>query len=34
MEPEKEKNSTFLHDTTAYYQSASWLFGSGKLKRD
>ena len=34
MEGEKEKHSTFLHDTTAYYQSASWLFGSGRLKRN
>jgi len=22
-----------LHDTTTYYQTASWLFGSGKMKR-
>lgn len=34
MDTEKEKHSTFLHDTTAYYQSASWLFNSGKLKRN
>lgn len=23
-----------VHDATAYYQSASWLFGSGRLKRN
>lgn len=33
MAHEKEDSSPFLHDTTAYYQSASWLFNSGKLKR-
>ncbi len=33
MKHEKEERSQFLHNTTAYYQSASWLFGSGKLKR-
>ncbi len=33
MDSDKEKHSDFLHDTTAYYQSASWLFNSGKLKR-
>jgi Phosphoglycerol transferase and related proteins, alkaline phosphatase superfamily len=27
------KGETFLQDTIAYYQSASWLFKSGKLKR-
>jgi len=34
MSREKERISPFLHDTTAYYQSASWLFNSGKLKRN
>ena len=34
MDGEKEKHSTFLHDTTAFYQSASWLFNSGRLKRE
>ncbi len=29
-----EKAASLLHDTTLYYQSASWLFGSGKMKRD
>ena len=33
MSREKQDQSTFLHDTTAYYQSASWLFNSGNLKR-
>lgn len=34
MAHEKEEQSSFLRDTTAYYQSASWLFSSGKLKRE
>jgi phosphoglycerol transferase MdoB-like AlkP superfamily enzyme len=29
----KVDNTPLLHDTTAYYQSAAWLFGSGKMKR-
>jgi len=29
----KEKQNDLLHDTTVYYQTASWLFDSGKLKR-
>ena len=33
MNHNKEDQSSFLHDTVAYYQSASWLFNSGKLKR-
>ena len=33
MDREKAKSTSLLHDTTAYYQSASWLFGSGKMKR-
>jgi phosphoglycerol transferase MdoB-like AlkP superfamily enzyme len=32
MDGEKERNTSLLHDTTAYYQSASWLFSSGSLK--
>lgn len=34
MDDGSEGQSIFLNDTTAYYQSASWLFNSGKLKRD
>jgi phosphoglycerol transferase MdoB-like AlkP superfamily enzyme len=34
MDPKKTDEAALLHDTTVYYQSASWLFGSGKLKRD
>ncbi|MFD2257293.1 LTA synthase family protein [Luteolibacter algae] len=34
MDHNTEKYHSLLHDTTAYYQSASWLFGSGKLKRN
>jgi phosphoglycerol transferase MdoB-like AlkP superfamily enzyme len=26
-------SAKLVHDTTVFYQSASWLFGSGKLKR-
>lgn len=29
-----EKYDRLLRETTAYYQSASWLFSSGKLKRN
>lgn len=31
---EKVDHTSLLHDTTVYYQSASWLFGSGKMKRN
>lgn len=34
MDKSQEKHDALLQDTTAFYQSASWLFGSGKLKRD
>ena len=34
MEMSEERHAKLLEDTTAYYQSASWLFNSGKLKRD
>ena len=34
MSREKEEGTPLLHDTTAYYQSAAWLFNSGKLKRN
>jgi len=34
MDPGTTDESALLHDTTTYYQSASWLFGSGKMKRD
>ena len=33
MPHEKESSSLLLQETQAYYQSASWLFNSGKLKR-
>ncbi len=33
MDRRKEERSSLLHDTTVFYQSASWLFGSGRLKR-
>ncbi len=33
MDHTMEEHGLFLHDTTAYYQPASWLFNSGKLKR-
>jgi hypothetical protein len=29
----REKEAGLLHETTVWYQSASWLFGSGKMKR-
>lgn len=34
MDPRNNKEAALLHDTTVYYQSASWLFNSGKLKRN
>ena len=34
MDPQNDKKAALLHDTTVYYQSASWLFNSGKLKRN
>jgi hypothetical protein len=34
MASSNPKKHILLHDTTTYYQSASWLFNSGKLKRD
>ena len=34
MDPSKAETAALLHNTTVYYQSASWLFGSGKMKRD
>ena len=34
MDQEKVDGTALLHDTTAFYQSASWLFNSGKLKRN
>jgi len=32
LSPPKSENPEILHKATAFYQSASWLFGSGKLK--
>jgi phosphoglycerol transferase MdoB-like AlkP superfamily enzyme len=32
LTPLASDKSAMLHDATAFYQSASWLFGSGKLK--
>ncbi len=32
LTPMEPGNTNILHETIAYYQSASWLFGSGKLK--
>ncbi len=32
LTPIDSQNSDILRETIAYYQSASWLFGSGKLK--
>ena len=34
MDLEKDECKSLLRDTTLYYQSASWLFNSGKLKRN
>lgn len=34
MNEDSPSRLPLLHETTAYYQTASWLFGSGKLKRD
>jgi phosphoglycerol transferase MdoB-like AlkP superfamily enzyme len=34
MAPGRPDEAALLHDTTVYYQSASWLFDSGKMKRD
>jgi len=34
MTGDNEQDSPLLSHTVAYYQSASWLFNSGKLKRD
>lgn len=34
MDLETIENSPLLHNTNAYYQSAAWLFGSGKMKRN
>lgn len=33
MDSEQIDRKTLLQDTTVYYQSAAWLFGSGKMKR-
>jgi phosphoglycerol transferase MdoB-like AlkP superfamily enzyme len=34
MDWEKVDHTSLLHDTKVYYQSAAWLFGSGKMKRN
>ncbi|MEO7098279.1 MAG: LTA synthase family protein, partial [Luteolibacter sp.] len=32
LSPPKSEDTQILHDATSFYQSASWLFSSGKLK--
>lgn len=34
VQGESVKSASLFHDTISYYQSAAWLFGSGKLKRN
>lgn len=33
LSPPKTENTDILHDATSFYQSASWLFGCGRLKK-
>lgn len=34
LSPPGSAATSLIHDTTAFYQSASWLFKSGKLRKD